>query len=101
MITEGKMKLYDDVNCLLTHLDYKKGYIVKLLDDNFGVLKFGFKFVLFDTCDFWVSTDTTASQAEKALPSLLKEGDVVMFHAVLVNFSSVVPYLANRISVKR
>ena len=53
--------------------------------------------VLFDTCDLWVSKESTAAASGKILSSMLKLGDPVKFHAVLVHSSSEPHYLATAV----
>merc|ERR1719318_2475573 len=97
MISASKRTLLNDLNLKLSHLDLKTGLVVKILDDNFGVIKQGSRMILFDTCDFWTSEEATAAQSNKSLPSLVSVGDTVMLHAALVQSSSTIPYLATAV----
>merc|ERR1719318_574659 len=97
MISASKRTLFNNLNLKLSHLDLKTGLVVKILDDNFGVIKQGSRMVLFDTCDFWTSQEATAAQSNKSLTSLVSVGDTVMLHAALVQSSSMIPYLATAV----
>jgi hypothetical protein len=44
------------------YFDGKEATVLKLLDDNFGVLEADRKLVLFDTCDIWLDPLTTADK---------------------------------------
>jgi len=79
------------------YLNASTGYIVKILDDNFGVIKTGTSRVLFDTCDLWISQEATASRLNKSLPTVASIGNAVMFHAALVQPSADIPYLATAV----
>merc|ERR1719318_208131 len=97
MISASKRTIFNDLNLKLSHLDLKTGLVVKILDDNFGVIKQGSRMILFDTCDFWTSEEATAAQSNKSLASLVSVGDTVMLHAALVQSSSTIPYLATAV----
>ena len=97
MISESKTALLSELNMKFSHLNLKTGVVVKILDDNFGVIKQDSRMVLFDTCDFWTSQEATAAQSNKSLPSLVSVGDTVMLHAALVQSSSMIPYLATAV----
>merc|ERR1719318_287544 len=99
MISPAKKTVYSELNSKLSHLDLKPGVVVKILDDNFGVIKQDSKMVLFDTCDFWTSPETTAAQSSKTLPSLVSVGDSVMIHAALIQppHASSIPFLATAV----
>ena len=56
----------------MDHLEKKEGFIAKILDENFGIIKVDENFVLFDTCDFWMSTNSTAAQSNLTLLELVK-----------------------------
>jgi len=106
MIPKAKISVYNEMNILMQkkivtmqppHLNVKTGIIVKILDDNFGVIKQDDKMVLFDTCDFWICKEATAAQSSKSLPGLVSVGDSVLLHAALVQSSSQIPYLATAV----
>ena len=61
------------------------GQVHQILDENFGLIKIDQGLVLFDTCDLWISPNTTASKAAKTLGQVLKLGDEVLTHACLVD----------------
>jgi len=68
--------------------------VLRLLDDNFGVLEIGDKLVLFDTCDFWLDPLKTADKLNKKLPEIVAVGDIVIINAALVDDSATIQYLA-------
>ena len=77
------------------YLDLQEGRVLDIIDDNFGMIKHcsnGHQ-VLFDTCDLWVTKETTAAASRKVLSSILEVGDPVKFHAVLVHTSLQPHYL--------
>ena len=79
------------------HLELERGNIFKILDDNFGIIDHDGKYVLFDTCDLWIQTDTTAAKSTLKLQEVVSMGDKVCFHAALINVASAVPYLATSV----
>jgi len=107
MITSIKMDKFFRFNMKLesshkkkscpSHLEHETGNIIKILDDNFGVIDLDGKYVLFDTCDLWIQTDTTAAKSNLKLQEVVSMGDKVCFHAALINVASVVPYLATSV----
>ena len=79
------------------HLELERGNIIKTLDDNFGIIDHDGKYVLFDTCDLWIQTDTTAAKSTLKLQEVVSMGDKVCFHAALINVASAVPYIATSV----
>ena len=75
----------------------ESGVILKILDENFGIISKNGQFVLFDTCDFWIEEDRTAARSEIKLEDLVSVGSPVFFHAALVNAESRIPYLATAV----
>ena len=59
----------------------REGKIFRLLDDNFGILRVEDNLVLFDTCDFWIDTSTTASRRGLKIGQIVGLGSTVVFHA--------------------
>ena len=78
-------------------LSSQTGIIVKVLDDNFGILAQDDRFVLFDTCDFRVDEDVTAAKSELKLKEIVTKGDIVHYHAALINCEQKIPYLATAV----
>ena len=88
-----------EVEEIPAYLDLEEGRVLSIIDDNFGLIKHcssGHQ-VLFDTCDLWVSKETTAAASGKILSSLLEVGHLVKFHAVLVQTSLQPHYLATAV----
>ena len=88
-----------EVEDIPAYLDLVEGRVLSIIDENFGLIKHcssGHQ-VLFDTCDLWVSKETTAAASGKILSSLLEVGDLVKFHAVLVQTSLQPRYLATAV----
>jgi hypothetical protein len=81
------------------YLEHREGVVTTIIDENFGVLKDNTsgRQVLFDTCDLWVSTVSTAAAAQQSLGSTTRVGEAVQFHAVLVQASGPAPYLATAV----
>ena len=79
------------------HLELKTGVIVKIIDYNYGIINQDGKFVLFDTCDFWISPDKTAAKNSLKLGNVVSLGELVCFHGALVNPWSTLPYLATSV----
>ena len=76
----------------------KEGMIFRLLDDNFGILRVEDNLVLFDTCDFWIDTSTTASRRGLKLGQVVGLGSTVVFHACrLEEKTARVQYLASAV----
>lgn len=73
------------------------GQVHQILDENFGLIKIDQGLVLFDTCDLWISPNTTASKAGKTLGQVLKLGDEVLTHACLVDSKFKVAHLATAV----
>ena len=73
------------------------GQVHQILDENFGLIKIDQGLVLFDTCDLWISPNTTASKATKTLGQVLKLGDEVLTHACLVDGKFKVAHLATAV----
>jgi|FrelakmetLWP11LW_1041352.scaffolds.fasta_scaffold214339_1 hypothetical protein len=44
------------------YFEAQEATVMKLLDENFGVLKVNEKLVLFDTCDVWLDPVTTVDK---------------------------------------
>ena len=78
-------------------LSSQTGIIIKVLDDNFGIIAQDDRFVLFDTCDFRVDEDVTAAKSELKLQEIVTIGDIVHYHAALVNSEQKIPYLATAV----
>ena len=78
-------------------LSSQTGIVVKVLDDNFGIIAQDDRFVLFDTCDFRVDEDVTAAKSELKLQEIVIKGEIVQFHAALVNSEHKIPYLATAV----
>ena len=96
---EGVIEVKPEVEEIPAYLNLQEGRVLKIIDDNFGMVKHcsnGHQ-VLFDTCDLWVTKDTTAAASRKVLSSLLEVGDPVKFHAVLVQTSTQPHYLATAV----
>ena len=78
LISSDKINKYYNHNTtlektpLMDHLEKKEGFIAKILDENFGIINVDGNFVLFDTCDFWMSTNSTAAQSNLKLLELVK-----------------------------
>ena len=88
-----------EVEDIPAYLDLKEGRVLSIIDENFGLINHcssGHQ-VLFDTCDLWVSKETTAAASGKILSSLLEVGDLVKFHAVLVQSTLQPRYLATAV----
>ena len=53
-----------EIEVFPAHLDLEVGNVISIIDNNFGVIKHSSSGheVLFDTCDLWVTKDTTAAQ---------------------------------------
>ena len=88
-----------DVEEIPAYLDLQEGRVLNIIDDNFGIIKNcsnGHQ-VLFDTCDLWVTKETTAAASGEVLSSLMDVGDPVKFHAVLVTTSLQPHYLATAV----
>ena len=88
-----------EVEDIPAYLDLEEGRVLSIIDENFGLIKHcssGHQ-VLFDTCDLWVSKETTAAASGKILSSLLEVGDLVKFHAVLVQSTLQPRYLATAV----
>ena len=85
-----------EIEVFPAHLDLEVGNVISIIDNNFGVIKHSSSGheVLFDTCDLWVTKDTTAAQSKRHLSSVVDVGSMVKFHAVLVQTSSQPRYLA-------
>ena len=92
-------ELKPEMDEVLAYLDLEAGTVLSIINDNFGMIKHSSSGhqVLFDTCDLWVSKESTAAASGKILSSMLKLGDPVMFHAVLVHSSSEPHYLATAV----
>ena len=93
------LEVKPEVEEIPAHLDLEEGRVLSIIDDNFGLIKHcssGHQ-VLFDTCDLWVSKETTAAVSGKILSSLLEVGHLVKFHAVLVQTSLQPHYLATAV----
>ena len=78
-------------------LSSQTGIIVKVLDDNFGIISQDDRFVLFDTCDFRVDEDVTAAKSELKLQEIVTKGDIVQYHAALVDSEQKISYLATAV----
>lgn len=75
-----------------------EGKIFRLLDDNFGILRVGDNLVLFDVCDFWIDSNTTASRRGLTIGQIVGLGSTVVFHACrLEGQMAKVQYLANAV----
>ena len=75
-----------------------EGKIFRLLDDNFGILRVDDNLVLFDVCDFWIDSNTTASRRGLKIGQIVGLGSTVVFHACrLEEKMSKVQYLANAV----
>ena len=46
------------------YFEAKEATVLKLLDENFGVLKADQKMVLFDTCDVWLDPVTSVDKVK-------------------------------------
>ena len=106
LIKSSKIDMYHQFNLRLSedkfknvpkYMKLKTGTIAKILDDNYGIINHEGKFILFDTCDFWVSAQKTAARDNLKLDSLVSVGDLVSFYAVLINPRSTIPYLATSV----
>lgn len=102
-LTKESLKLYRafshrSVPFLL--LKSKEGNVIQLLDDNYGVVKFGSDLVLFDSCDVWISPTTTLDKINKPLGDFLKVGTEVYFHGALINQLLPIPYIATALWLK-
>ena len=88
-----------EVEDIPAYLDLEEGRVLNIIDDNFGLIKHcsSVHQVLFDTCDLWVSKETTAAASGKILSSLLEVGHLVKFHAVLVQSTLQPHYLATAV----
>ena len=82
---------------LPSQIELKEGEIIKILDDNFGVINQEGKLVLFDTCDFWTDPSVTAARAGLKLAAVVSAGEKVLLHAALVTPDARVPYLATAV----
>ena len=72
------------------------GKIFRLLDDNFGILRVEDNLVMFDVCDFWIDSNTTAARRGLTIGQIVGLGSTVIFHACrLEDKMSKVQYLAN------
>ena len=94
-----EIEVKPEVEKIPAYLDLQEGRVLDIIDDNFGMIKHcsnGHQ-VLFDTCDLWVTKETTAAASRKVLSSLLEVGDPVKFHAVLVQTSLQPHYLATAV----
>ena len=106
-VSQVKLDLYERVNRerrelsdLPSQVDQKEGTIVKILDQNFGLISQAGKLVLFDTCDFWSGskvTPVTDAEDKLKLKDVVTEGDQVLLHAALVDPEARVPYLATAV----
>lgn len=96
-----EIEVKPEVEKIPAYLDLQEGRVLDIIDDNFGMIKHcsnGHQ-VLFDTCDLWVTKETTAAASRKVLSSLLEVGDPVKFHAVLVQTSLQPHYLATAVAI--
>ena len=96
---EEVIEVLPEVEEIPDYLDLQEGRVLDIIDDNFGMIKHcsnGHQ-VLFDTCDLWVTKETTAAASRKVLSSILEVGDPVKFHAVLVHTSLQPHYLATAV----
>ena len=73
------------------------GIVIKVLDENFGIIAQDDRFVLFDTCDFILDEDVTAAKSELKLQEIVTKGDLVQYHAALINSEQKIPYLATSV----
>ena len=103
-VSQVKLDLYERVNRerreLPSQVDQKEGTILKILDQNFGLISQAGKLVLFDTCDFWSGskvTGLTGAEDQLKLKDVVAEGDQVLLHAALVDPEARVPYLATAV----
>jgi hypothetical protein len=78
----------------------KAGVVFKILDENFGLIQMDLGLVLFDTCDFWLNPNSTASKVEKKLEDVVKIGDLVFFHACMIEKKLKVAYLASSVWIR-
>ena len=53
--------------------------------------------VLFDTCDFWISSEVSAAKVNKKLDNVVRVGDSVFIHGCLIDKSQKVAYLATSV----
>ncbi len=94
-------KVLSAVSKINTAYSSRIGQIERILDDNFGLLKFDEGLVLFDTCDFWISPTTSAAQAQRRLDNVVRVGDSVMVHACLIQKDAKVPFLATAVWLRQ
>ena len=82
---------------LPSQIEDQDGVILKIMDDNFGIISQAGLLILFDTCDFWTETNLTAARANLNLRSIVSVGEEVVLHAALVSPEAQVPYLATAV----
>ena len=73
------------------------GTVYRILDDNFGLARCGNMLCLFDTCDFYITPDSTADREQKRLQDLVRVNDKIKFHATLMDKFVKIQYLANAV----
>lgn len=93
------LKLYHSSSKLLKSeiLRANEGFVVEILDKNYGVACCEQNLILFDSCDVWVNPTTTLNQMQNPLTSCFKVGDQILINATLITDNQEISYLATAV----
>jgi hypothetical protein len=75
----------------------KEGFVVDIIDKNYGVACCDKELIIFDSCDVWVNTNATLNQMQQSLTSFFKIGDQILVNATCVADDAEISYLATAV----
>ncbi len=75
------------------------GHVKNILNENFGIIQFGDDLALFDTFDFFLADNKTASEANKSVGACVGVNQKVEGNACLVNPDLPITHLATSVWV--